>query len=266
MKKIIRAQLYQICRTSLLRTLLICFIVLSAFFVYSSWSNGEGITDGIKNGLPVTAGDLIAEQLALMPTFAMMCAAIVTAYICGDDFGDKTANYEIMSGSLRKDIYFGRALVSAVAGTVSGVAIMLFTVLCCCIAGAQSSFCIADILIRILFMGAVFFRMSCFLVMLSYIFKKTVAVLASTYALMCVISLVGGHAEHSGRYMVSMTSMSYLTVLDSWNTFEVSGANRMVYETALPAHTALMVTAVSLIFSALYLIAGYVLFRRDDMR
>ena len=88
MKKIIRAQLYQICRTSLLRTLLICFIVLSAFFVYSSWSNGEGVTDGIKNGLPVTAGDLIAEQLAIMPTFAMMCAAIVTAYICGDDFGD----------------------------------------------------------------------------------------------------------------------------------------------------------------------------------
>ena len=77
----------------------------------------------------LTGGLFFAQFGTTYPIVFAIVFVILVPRISGWDATDRTMNYEIMAGHSKKEVYFGRVLVSLLWAMVAGIVIMVVPLL-----------------------------------------------------------------------------------------------------------------------------------------
>lgn len=263
MRQIMKAQLYQLQKNRLpaIVFILLLFIQCTQMLGESDFMNGQ------SPGALIAAGDYVAGNGIYVTLYALVFALFFTAYVCGVDFVDKTTNYELMSGHERKDVYFGRAVLSIIGGTVGTMLLCAFPVLVGSIAGEWGdSISFLDVLVRYLLSFFPIARIVCEFVCLTFFVKNAYIVMAVGV----VVPLYGGmlpamFTEGTASFL-GVTSVAKLYDFSSWGTYTLVGEkNIVIYDAAMKAGEVVPVILASIIFGGLFLMLGYWFFKKDDL-
>lgn len=262
MKNLIKAQLYQISKTKVYRWVFIFFVGLSVLFGSVEYLNGANM---LEDGQLLTASDY-ATRMGMMPTMAIWCIAFFTGFICTDDFGDKTCNYEVMSGRMRRQAYLARAIVAvAVSVIVSELLVIVSLGTATILTGWGDSITVGTAALRAALLCFPYIRLSCLFVLLSYIIKKPAALLVVAYAMPAAIMMITENSPNTMTVLTSVTNIAMLTHYDMWYTFGLDSGAHYVYEPVLGAGNIFLTIAASLVAAAAYLAVGYSYFHGDDL-
>lgn len=260
MKNIIKAQLYQISKMRVLRLVALGGASLCILIGLVEKLNGA---DALDEGYLMTASDYCTRCRG-NTIFVVLFMSIVTAFICADDFADKTANHEILSGTLRWQSYFARAGLAVVISTLFGqlmiaASVVTYTLAC----GWGDTITVGTALARLLLTALPFMRLNCFFVLAAFIFKKTfwVPILAFVAQTVCGLLKVGGRSS----YLTSIGTLNRVLHFEKWYTFGLRNGSRIIYEHAPDSRTVMLTIVSSIFFVVLYLAIGCSLYHGDDL-
>lgn len=262
MKDLIKAQLYQISKTRVYLWVFLFFIGMSVLFGSVEYMNGESY---LEEGQLLTASSF-ATRMGLIPTLAFMGMGFFTAFICLDDFSDKTCNHEITSGRMRKQAYFARAIISVTASVIFGLLMVAVTLITSTVlVGWGDSISVSTAVTRILLLVFPFFRISCFFVLLSYILKKPAVVAVTVYAMMMTLGIISEDAADPASVLTAFSNIAMLNQYDAWYTFGLESGANAIYEPSIGAAKIILTIIVSLAAGGAYLALGYSYFHGDDL-
>ena len=105
MFNVMKAQKYQLLRSK--STYIILFLSLM-FLAFAT------IMEIDSQGEEVSASTMYAAMAESYTLFIPMLVMAYTVSVCGSDLNDKTINYEMLTGTDRKHIYFGRVVMSII--------------------------------------------------------------------------------------------------------------------------------------------------------
>ena len=261
MKSLIKAQLYQISRTRVYYLVFLTLMLLAMMFGAVEWLNGE---NSLEEWQKLTASDF-ATRMENIVSIAMMGMSFFVSFFCADDFTDKTVNYEIMSGRIRKQAYLARVVVSIVLSILFGLLMMFGSLgISVLLTGWGDSVPFGAVAARILLLTFPFIRISCFCVMVAYFIKRPGFAFLSFYGVVSVVSILKPATDDSGVLTV-FNSINTLLKYKEWHIFGLESPVEMVY-TPMP-ETAFIIRCifVSIAVGAVYLIIGYNYFHFDDL-
>ena len=109
MKDLIKAQLYQILRSKPFYYIIFGIMAFQGLDIIGS-INGDGIT---------SISMYIVQYCGTAFTTSAIAACLVAVYIVGGDINDKTANYEILSGHTRREIFIAKAVLGVICGSIA---------------------------------------------------------------------------------------------------------------------------------------------------
>ena len=206
--------------------------------------------------------------------FLMTIMAIVlTGRICGWDLRDKTANYEILFGHKRAAVYFSRfAAASAVCILCATVMMLLPPLLITAVMGWGGSMTFGTMMQHFLLALPVVLRIVCLFTMLTFLVENDIAVFAIGFfgnmgqmILIVLLEVSGSRVKLSWHTALTCLMRN---VLDFSNTTGgmLDGKEITVYKAALTQSvvTETLLSAVG--FGLLWLLLGYLIFRRRDLK
>lgn len=258
MKNIMKSQLYQLKKSSLVRIVFFCVLIMQMILVM-------GEMDFFTSN--ITAGTYVALNGNVLIFVSLMFALVFTGETCGADFLDKTSNYELMGGHLRKEVYFGKAFLSLGIGTLGTLILnavpIVFAV---SVAGWGSEVEVFDIILRYFLSVFPILRLICEFIFISYVVKNSYVVMAAGV----VISLAGsGWTEFFPNGCAKFSSLGTLCGLfdlPRWETYTLVGEKDIiVYDAALSAADVAGTVFWSVLFGVAFLLLGYWYFKKDDM-
>lgn len=261
LKQIIKAQLYQISRGRLQYVIL--FITL---FLQIIWMLGEtNLGSGTISGSFIVVSDYIASGFLDPALLSLLFAFVFTAEVCGGDFMNKTANYEIMSGHGRKEVYYGRAVLSLAVGTIGALVITAFPMLVGCMLGEWGdTVSVGDVMLRYGLSIFPIIRMICEFIFLSYVIKNPYIVMALGGILVFGGSLLPN--TDGTACFLGLSSLAKLYHFNSWNTYALVGDKELkFYDSVLNLGEIVPIIVASLLFGGLFLLMGYEFFKKDDL-
>lgn len=263
MKQIMKAQLYQLRKSRLIWIVFILLLLIQCTQMLgeSDFVNQAGLD------VLISAGDYVAGNSMTIVSFALVFALTFTALVCGADFIDKTSNYELMSGHERKDVYFGRAIISIIGGTVGTMLICAFPVFVGSVAGQWGdSISFGNVMVRYLLSVFPIVRIICELVFLTFLVKNAYIVMAAgviviLYGTMIPTMFTGGTAAFLG-----LSTLAKLYDFSAWSTYTLVGQKTIVvYDAAMKAGEIIPLVLASIVFGGLFLMLGYWFFKKDDL-
>lgn len=258
MGQIMKAQLYQLKRNKLNYVVFVGLV-----FMQCTTLLGE---IGFSS-TTVTAGSYVAANGGYIMSVALMFALMLTGSICGEDFIDKTVNYELMSGHLRRELYFGRAVLSLLIGTAGTIILNIVPVAVACIMNGWGDELSAwEVFLRYILSVLPVLRLVCEFVFISYIVKNSYAVMALGF----VVSMAGSawmELFKAGDFIFLGTgNLQMLFDFTSWSTYTLAGEKEiMVYDAVLSAGDVAGTVLASVLIGGLFLILGYLYFEEDDL-
>jgi len=107
-------------------------------------------------------------------------------------------------------------------------------------------------------------RTICEFVFLTFIIKNPYIVMGISY-LLCVILGMNIPVTRDHCFVLGMSNLNALTVIDRWDSFRLGGDLYYIYETGLSADFVLPTIIVSVVVGAAALLLGYTFFKNDDM-
>lgn len=259
MKHIMKAQLYQIRKTKFTPLVLVAvaFLNLSMYFGELSYQNYE-----------LSAGGYVAGMGTSMLSTAVIFAIVFTGYVCGEDFTDKTSNYELMSGHTRSQVYFAHAAVSLAVGT-TGTAILLIlpAIIGSAAYGWGTEIAVGEALLRYGLSMLVVMRMICEFIFLTYVVKNQYITMAGGYAVFMLAQLFSENMISSSSVFLGVTCFNKLGSFESWFTYTLDNTVDLikVYDVTLSAGDIASVVVSSIGIGGLFLWMGYKFFAKDDM-
>ena len=256
MKNVIISQLYELRKN---RTVfLFCFGVLilciAICWMVTGWTETSKISETVAdNGLQVIS------------MFVRTSILIITGCICAGDFPDKTINHEITSGTLRKDAFFGRAVLAIVLSEIIAiVTILLCLAIMSALYGWGDTVTLDSALKRVFLLVFPYFKYSCFAVMISFIVKQPYA--AFLFVILATIvytSVIRG--SEIVVYLLSDVTAAKICTYNSYATYGLETEVRMIYDQSIDTDLIAGAVIASLIIGALYLIIGYHYYNKDDL-
>ncbi|MDE6025918.1 MAG: hypothetical protein K2G45_10745 [Lachnospiraceae bacterium] len=259
MKDLIKAQLYQLRKSRLIIIVFIAVLLLQ-------FTNLIGEISYSGNGL--YASTYIAGMSQDMIFFSLFFPIVFTGLVCGGDFLDRTANYELMSGHTRRQIYFCRAIISLVGGAVGTLIIITAPVVVLSVVyGWGTDISVKEAVIRYALMILPILRIICECVFFTYVVKNPYLTMASSY-IVYVLSLSYGELfSKNASVFLGITTIMKLTKYESWSTYTLDNTVDMikVYEATLSAGDILSVIFASVMIGGLFLFTGYRYFHEDDL-
>lgn len=260
MKNIIKAQLYQLKSQ---RFLYIAFFGVLALSLVMTYMIGIG---SVPPEIEPTASFMASSAISVIWLLVSFFTAIFTGYVCASDFGDKTMNYETMSGTLRKQSFFARVIITIPFSVLFSIALIAADVLIITALYGWGGYIPAKVFVFRLFIAAFpIMRMSCFLVLVSYIFKNVAAPLIVQYLVYILISLISAFSAGGSPFLFAITNILYIGNFELWATFGLETSSNYIFETYISSGDVIKTIAVSLIVSAAYIIVGYSFYHRDDL-
>lgn len=259
MTNIMKSQLYQLKKSKLVRAVFICILMLQFVFM-------DGEMDFLFSS-DVTTGKFLAENGSLLVCISLMFALVITAEVCGADFLDKTSNYELMGGHLRKEVYFARSILSLGIGTLGALILNVLPLVCAVLlSGWGDDISAWDIIFRYMISIFPIFRIISEFIFFSFLVKNSYAAMVAGF----VISIAGtGWAELFPNGCALFSGIGTLTKLFAipyWNTYTLTGEKDIiVYHAALSAGDVAASVVSSVLFGVVFLLLGYWYFKKDDM-
>lgn len=259
MKNIMKAQLLQLKKDRICRFIFIGILVVMFMLVYM-------IVDMASGDIEITGGEHAVMLATMMTLLAQFFMYLFTAQACGVDFTDKTMNYEIMAGHTRCQVYFGRVIPTLVIGTLVTLLLIAVPIAADVIImggwGDKVSF--TDMLLRYLLMAFPVARTICEFIFLTFIIKNPYIVMGISYVACIVLGMnVPTTTDHC--FVLGMTNINAITVINEWQSFGLGGDLHYIYETGLSADFVIPTIIVSVIIGGIALLLGYTFFKNDDM-
>lgn len=259
MDNIMKAQLYQIRKTKF-TSLVFVVIALLNFAIYFGELDFQNYE--------MSAGGYIAGMGTSMLSTAVIFAIVFTGYVCGEDFTDKTSNYELMSGHTRKSVYFAHAAVSIVVGTIGTAILLILPVIYASAAyGWGTEITVGEALLRYGLSMLVVIRMICEFVFLTYVVKNPYITMAGGYVVFMLAQLFSENMISSSSVFLGVTCFNKLGSFESWMTYSLDSSVDLikVYDVTLSAGDIAYVVVSSIGIGGLFLWIGYKFFAKDDM-
>lgn len=251
MNNIVKSQIYQLKKDRLILSIFILVAVIEIIQV----TVGEG-------ACAESASDFIGMIGSIPYSVIYMFVAVLIARVCGADFGDKTFNYEIMSGHTRRETYISRAGISIIAG-VAGVAVLanLSIVLATLIHGFGTKISVGTVVLHQVLCIFPMIRIMSFFIFLIFAIRNQYIVMLLGFLTFSISELLGTIQS----YVLSITNLAMLCRYESFSTFALSGGEYYVYEGSLSISTIVLTIVISLVMSTFWLYVGYVFYQKDDL-
>ncbi len=265
MFNLIKAQNYQLKRDNFMIYVILFTLAYTALITY--FAIDEGVRTGEMNGGLFLAS--YGEAFSMLYAFPVLG---FTSRICGWDFNDKTINYEVLAGHKRSDIFLSRVLVSFLWVFVAS---LLMTVIPFAVVtviygwGVNMTFGAA--LARLALSFLVLLRTTCGFICMTFLARN------------CFITLIFGYLLYEVEMMAAMMvnefakkieitwqlAASNLMELLSFSNYElgyVDGEDVVQFITDMEPELLIGTIVCSLVLSAVYLLLGYTVFRKSDIR
>ncbi|MBO4864693.1 MAG: hypothetical protein J5517_10015 [Eubacterium sp.] len=262
MKNIIKSIVYEMLHSKMVIRLYVLFMLLQALVVIL---NAEvSPVSGVKETSMV-----LSDGGVLTYEFPIFILTLIVGVICGEDYRDKVANYEVLSGHSRKSIYLARSLFAI----FSAAALCLILSFIPLIAGNLymgwgSTLKLGDVVARYLLLFFPYLRLAAFLAMITFLIKNQYIMMALGFLIMFGSTLLSDLLGAS-NYYVSIYNFKMLTEYKSWSIYNIDPVRGLIdyhaYDSSLTSGMVIGTIAVSLAMTAFYLIMGYALFRRDEL-
>ncbi len=263
MRNIIKAQFYQLTKEVIPLFTFIgvtaCSILISIFVDDNSYINDA----------PVSGGESFANNMIGFITFSMLFVAITVPLMCGNDFLDKTTNYELLSGHIRRDVFFGRAIPPIIVGTLGCVLSSTAPIIATTIRnGWGDDISIGDVAFRVFLLLFPVIRIICELIFLSFLLKNPYIVMALGWVGIMIgnMLVIGNMLGFTSSYFtLGFTTITKVITVDVWTTYGLEENVNLVFDTALPVSDIIISILSSVIISAACLYLGYIFFKKDDL-
>jgi hypothetical protein len=213
---------------------------------------------------------MIAKTPNLPYTFSIFILAFIVGIVCGEDYRDKVANYELLSGHSRKSIFFARSLMGIIVGAFFTTILCLVPIIAGnVIAGWGSCLDRGDVIARYLLFFFPFLRLGAFFAVLTFLVKNPYVIMAAGFIIGEVNLMIGDMVTHSSSLYISLFNIKLLTEFDDWAIYNIDPVKGIVeytaYNSSLTSGLVVGTIVVSLLMTGFYLFMGYSLFRRDEM-
>ncbi|MCM1568198.1 MAG: hypothetical protein NC081_01975 [Roseburia sp.] len=264
MKNLIKAQLYQLRRKKFTGFVFLFVLLLILINLWADGNFGEGIT----------ASEYLAVDGFFVLLFSLIFIIHYTGEVCAADFMDKTANYEVMGGYTRADVYVSRVFLSLAGGCVGAILLWAIPVIVAVVLwGWGNTLVFSDMLCRYLVALFCVMRLICEFVFLSCLVKNSYIILAigafisfagGTYISVAAQISAGVLGQHAS-VLLSLTNLFELFNLESFRTYSlVNLKSHIIYDASLAMGDAALSLGASLGIGVFFLWLGYSYFCRDD--
>ncbi len=240
---IVKALLYQNIRNKMLLRIYVLLIATQCLFV---WINMGTLEDA---HVPLGSGGMIISSPNLIFTMPLMFLGIFIGTICGEDFKDKCAYYELLSGKGRFVSFLSRALFSVLTGavlmTVAGFATLIF---------AKTAFswgnlvAYKDVLVQTGLLFFPYLRYSAFLVMMTFLIRNPYVIYGIGFLMLSFLTI----GENFLRDISDHTS-AFFEAFDLYK--DISNQTKTAFTTSV----------VSSVVTVIYLLIAYLVYRRKDL-
>ncbi len=265
MYNLIKAQNYQLWRDNYIIYVLIGIVGMTVLNLIMTIQSIVVDTSELLNGGKFTA--MGATVYSIIYIFISLGFA---ARICGWDFTDKTLNYELLAGHTRREVYWSRALLSLV--WVFGFSVAL-TVLpiggVSVLTGWGANMSLSGALLRFGLSFLMLLRLTCFFIFISFVLKNCYLTLFVGYLAIMIPSfaalMINEFTKVEITYQLAFDAM--ITVLDfsNYKLGYVDGADILQFITDVEPEFLIGTVVLSVVMSAVYLLLGYVIFRKSDV-
>ena len=261
MKNIMRSIWFEILRSKLMIRIYVAFIIVMGLIAVLNIN-----IDTKDTG----ASGMLASNPAIIFEFPIFILAFIVGTICGEDYKDKVANYEVLSGHSRKSIFFARSLMGVSVGAV------LATILCfvpiivgTMIGGWGDELIFSDVIIRLSLFIFPMLRLAAFFALLTFLIKNPYIIMAVGFVVSMTPTMFIEMFSHTKSIYISIFNMALLTKFDGWSIYNVDPQVGIVeynsYISSVSPGLVIGTIAASLVMTAFYLFMGYALFRRDEL-
>lgn len=259
MRSLLKSQLYQLRKSSIVWTIFAAVMLLQVLLLFGEWA---------YQGEEVPADTYVATNGGQIIWVSIMFAIVFAGYVCGADFTDKTINYELLSGHTRKQVYFGRAVISMVGGCLGSMLIMAVPVVISVAAcGWGTDVKAGEIILRYALSALPILRLICECIFLTYVIKKPYITMAGGFLTYILGMLLPDLVGKTDSVLLGITNISKLTEFESWSTYTLDNTVDLivVYGAKLSAGDIASTIFASAIIGGLFLATGYLYFNRDDL-
>lgn len=219
--------------------------------------------------LSETDNSMFGFEMTAMLFFIPLSLGIITSRVCGSDLRDKTANYELLFGKKRYQVYLGRFFVSLITGLfVISLIILILIILPTVLNGWGSSLTLKNALAHIALLYQLMFRIVCFMTAFTFLCGNDIipfiSAIIGTALLFAFIILMSQMADIELTWQTALSDMIH--ILDFSNTtigFE-NGKDITVYKASIETSTAIRSVLTSIGIGSAWLFGGYMLYRKRD--
>ena len=242
---IVKALLYQNIRNKMLIRIYILLLFAQMLFVCTNM----GYMDE-KYLKVLGSGGVLAGDCGLIFTMPFMFAGVFIGTLCGEDFKDKCAYYELLSGKGRLVSFLSRALFSVFANTLLMLLAGIVTVVFAKTAFDWGTFVsFKQMLAQTCLLTFPYLRYSAFLVLMTFIFRNPYIIYAIGFLMLSFLTV----CEVALRDITDHASAFY-EAIDLYNRFPIY------------TKTALTTGVVASAVAGIYLVIGYLVYKRSDLQ
>lgn len=243
MKNIISSVVYGLLHSKFLIKIYLLFIAVMIFTTIVNFD--EKIT---------YTSELMMGGASLTYVFNFFILAMAAGIICCEDYKDKTANFEIMSGYSRLKIYLARGIFAVIAADLMALLLSFVPVIAGNIThdwGQTIDF--GDFMLRICLYFFPYMRVAAFLVLISVLIRNQYVLMGIGYFIMDYV-IIRQEADLT-LFKGMITGCDNIICLTKYD--ENLGR--------LPLKTAALTIGISLVMTGVYMFIGYRLFKRKDI-
>ena len=263
MYNVMKAQKYQLLRSNS------TYIILAIIFLGVGLCIFTELSDASSAELNASSVMIMMSEMLMI--FLPMLTMLYTPNICAGDLKDKTLNYELLTGTKRRDCFFGRFFVAVIVNLLVNFALILIPALAfTAMYGWGHATTVQDYALRTVSIILPLIRMTALYTFFSFLIRNNTAVYAIGYVLSMIDMLASAllsefFDSNILMYFLSFDTFNRVLVPKNYGYGYFDGEDIMVVKDMLEVSTAVHAAAAGLAGTAVFLILGYLVFRKSDM-
>lgn len=264
MFNVMKAQTYQLLRSNG------TYIAFLAGLGVAAFSGAIMLMDGTTGGQLEGSVWLYVNGSA-MPVILPVLALTFVIMICGGDMDDKTINYEVLNGKKRSQVYIGRVIVSLITSLLCCLATLALPLLgITAVKGWGHTSTVSDVALRIAAAMFPIARLTALFILAMFLFRSKTAVAVLGYLLTMLemgVSLFVGELFSDSVLLdqLSTNMIQRILVPTNFGIDYIDGKDVTVVKDVLELSTVGAAAISGLAGMAVFLLLGYLVFRRQDM-
>jgi len=264
MLNIIKSLNYSAKRDTVNILTIITMLILPVFFLYISGMLGDVSLTDMTPSVYFTS-----QSMASIFIFSCFGIMIFSSKLVASDAGDKTINYEFLSGHSRTRIFMARTIAGFLWGAVLSLILLMIPVgIMYMMNGWGPETDRGDVIFRFFLLLFPIIRLASYNIMLASVTRSAGKGIALGYATLMVVammtSIFSDILDIDIIYPFGFTNGSYLLISENARNVIIDGKTVTVYDTAVPADMIWKTIAVSLTFTAIYLTVTYINYKKKD--